>query len=119
MSGLKFSSFRDILDSFEQVVSDSETDFEDGFLAGAEAFPIETGTAVVVALVNTSFLMLQMLGDVDSEAKFYLLLGLCGFLLTDMTRVWLDDRAVTASRWRGHWSWRSRPGCRGTGRSWR
>ena len=98
MSGLKFSSFRDILDSFEQVVSDSETDFEDGFLAGAEAFPIETGTAVVVALVNTSFLMLQMLGDVDSEAKFYLLLGLCGFLLTDMTRVWLDNRAVTTSR---------------------
>jgi len=119
MSGLKFSSFRDILDSFEQVVSDSQTDFEDGFLAGAEALPIETVTAVVVALVNTSFLMLQMLGDVDSEAKFYLLLGLCGFLLTDMTRVWLDDRAVTASRWRGHWSWRSRPGCRGTGRSWR
>ena len=108
-----------ILDSFEQVILDTKTNFKHGFTADAETLPIETGTTVVVALIYTTCLVAEMLGDIDSKTKFYLLLGPCGFLLTDMTRVWLDDRAVTTSRWRGHWGWRSRPGCRSTGWSWR
>ena len=71
-----------ILDSFEQVILDSKTNFKHGFLTGAETLAIETGTSVVVALVYlaSSFLIAEMLSDIDSEPKFYLLLGLCGFL---------------------------------------
>jgi hypothetical protein len=112
-------SLSDILDSLEQVISDSETNFKHSFTANAETLPIETGTTVVVALIYTTCLVAKMLSDIDSKAKFNLLLGPGGFFLPNMARVWLDNRAVATSGWRGHWGWRSRPGCRSTGWSWR
>ena len=70
------------LDSFEQVILDTKTDLKHGFLTGAETLAIKAGASVVVALVYlaSSFLIAEVLGDIYPEPKFYLLLGLCGFL---------------------------------------
>ena len=70
------------LDSFEQAILDTKRNLKNGFLTGAEALAVKAGASVVVALVYlaSSFLILQVLGDIYPESQLYLLLGFCGFL---------------------------------------
>ena len=78
------------------MISNSETNFKHSFTAGAETLPVETTATIIVTFIYTTRLVAEMISNIDSKAKFNLLFGPGSFLLPNMTRVWLDNRAVAA-----------------------
>ena len=78
------------------MISNSEADFKYSFAASAETLPVQTTAGVIVTFIYITWLVAKLFSNVDSEAKFNLLLGPGSFFLPNMTRVKLYNRAVAA-----------------------
>ena len=89
-------SLGDVLNRLEQMVSNSETNLKNCFAAGTETLPVETTAGVIVTFIYITRLVAELFSNVDSKAKFDLLLAPGSFFLPNMTRVWLYNRAVAA-----------------------
>jgi len=99
------------------MISNSEADFKYSFAASAETLPVQTTAGVIVTFIYITRLVAELFSNVNSKAKFDLLLAPGSFFLPNVTCIRLYNRAVAAREKKRSWSWSRWPGCRCTDRS--